>query len=36
MENLYLRIIGIEKGDETKLKDPEMVFHKIIEEHFPN
>lgn len=36
MEKLNLRIIGIEKGDETQLKDPEMAFHKILEENFSN
>ena len=31
-----LRIIGIEKGEESKFKEPENTFNKIIEGNFPN
>lgn len=33
---LDVRIIGIEKGDETKDKGTENIFKKIIEENLPN
>ena len=30
------RIIGIEKGEDSQLKDSENAFNKIIDENFPN
>ena len=32
----YLRIIGIEEGEELQIKGTENIFNKIIEENFPN
>jgi hypothetical protein len=31
-----LRIIGIEKSEDSQLKGPVNIFNKIIEENFPN
>jgi hypothetical protein len=31
-----LRIMGIEEGEETKIKDTENIFNKTIKESFPN
>jgi hypothetical protein len=31
-----LKIIGIEKGEDSQLKGSEDIFNKIIEENFPN
>jgi len=31
-----LRIINIEKSEDSKLKGPGNIFKKIIEENFPN
>jgi hypothetical protein len=36
MKKPNLRIIGIEKGEDSQLKCPENTFNKIIEENFPN
>jgi hypothetical protein len=36
MKRPNLKIIGIEKGEESQLKGPENIFNKIIEENFPN
>ena len=36
MKRPNLKIIGIEKGEESQLKGPENIFNKIIEEKFPN
>ena len=30
------RIIGIEEGEESHVKEPKNIFNKIIEEIFPN
>ena len=29
-------MIGIEKGEETQLKNPENIFNRMTEENFPN
>jgi hypothetical protein len=31
-----LRVIGIEKSEDSQLKGPLNIFNKIIEENFPN
>jgi uncharacterized coiled-coil protein SlyX len=31
-----LRIIGIEKSEDSQLKEPVNIFNEIIEENFPN
>jgi hypothetical protein len=31
-----LRIVGIEKSEDSQLKGPVNIFNKIIEENFPN
>lgn len=36
MKRPSLKIKGIEKGEETQVKDTESVCNKSIEEHFPN
>jgi hypothetical protein len=36
MRKTNLRIIGIEEGEESYLKDPVNIFNKIIEENFAN
>ena len=36
MNKQNLRIIGIDKGEETQVKDTENIFNKIIEENFLN
>ena len=36
MKRPNLRIIGMEKKEDSQLKGPESVFNKIIEENFPN
>lgn len=36
MKRPNLKIIGIEEGGETQVKDTENVFNKITEKHFPN
>lgn len=36
MKRPSLKIKGIEKGEETQVKDTESVCNKITEEHFPN
>lgn len=36
MKRPSLKIKGIEKGEETQVKDIESDCNKIIEEHFPN
>jgi hypothetical protein len=36
MKRSNLRIIGIEKNNDSQLKRPEIVFNNIIEENFPN
>ena len=36
MKKPNLRIIGIEKGEDSQLKGPVNIFNKIIEEIFPN
>ncbi|KAL6084097.1 hypothetical protein STEG23_018682 [Scotinomys teguina] len=36
MKRPNIRIIGIEEGEEYKLKGTENIFNKIIEENFPN
>jgi hypothetical protein len=35
MKRLNLRIIGIDEGEDSRLKGPENIFTKIIEENFP-
>lgn len=36
MKRSNLRITGIEENEDSKLKGPENIFNKIIEENFPN
>jgi hypothetical protein len=36
MKRSNLRIIGIEKNEDSQLKALENVFIKIVEENFPN
>ena len=36
MKRPNLKIIGIEEGEKTQVKDTENVFNKITEENFPN
>lgn len=36
MKRPRLKIIGIEEGEETQVKDTENVFNKITEKYFPN
>jgi hypothetical protein len=36
MRRPNLRIIGIEKSEDSQLKGPANIFNKIIEENFPN
>jgi hypothetical protein len=36
MKRPNLRIIRIEKNEDSHLKEPENVFNKIIEENLPN
>lgn len=36
MKRPSLKIIGIEEGKKTQVKDTENFFNKITEEHFPN
>lgn len=36
MKTPNLRIIGIEEGEETQIKDTEDIFNKTIEENIPN
>jgi hypothetical protein len=36
MKSSNLKIIGIEEDEDAKLKGPENIFNKIIEENFPN
>jgi hypothetical protein len=36
MKRPNLRIIGIEKSEDSQLKGPVNIFNKIIEENFPN
>ena len=36
MRKPNLRIIGIEKSEDSQLKGPVNIFNKIIEENFPN
>ena len=35
MKRPNLKIIGIEKDEDSQLKGPENIFSKIIEENFP-
>jgi hypothetical protein len=36
MKRPNLRIIRIEENEDSQLKEPENVFHKIVQENFPN
>jgi hypothetical protein len=36
MKRPNLRIIGMEENEDSKLKGPENIFNKVIEENFPN
>jgi hypothetical protein len=36
MKRSNLRIIEIEEGEKSELKDPENIFNKNIKETFPN
>jgi hypothetical protein len=36
MRRPNLKIIGIEEGEDSQLKEPVNIFNKIIEENFPN
>jgi hypothetical protein len=36
MQRLNPRIIGVEDGEDSILKGPEIIFNKVIEEKFSN
>ena len=36
MKRPNLRVLAIEKGQETQVKSPELIFNKVIEENFHN
>jgi hypothetical protein len=36
MKTPNIRIVGTEKGKDSKYKRPEHIFHKLMEENFPN
>jgi hypothetical protein len=36
MRRPSLRIIGVDENEDFQLKEPAIIFNKIIEENFPN